>query len=114
MTGSWRARPLPPNWPALRLACLTRDGFRCTEMIRTGMGPLRCPDEATDADHLDRNGPDELWNLGAKCRDHHATKSGREGAAQSNAQRQQMIEARVNPAIARPHPGLRPPPSAVP
>jgi len=108
MTGSWRTRPLPADWPALRLACLTRDGWQCKVTIDTASGPVRCPETATDADHLDRTGPDELWNLGAKCRAHHQQKSGREGAAQSNAQQAAMRKAKVNPRIARQHPGLKP------
>jgi hypothetical protein len=78
-------------------------------VIRTARGSLRCPEPATDADHLDRLAGDEPENLGAKCRAHHRTKSGREGAQVTNAERAAMIGARVNPGLAagRAHPGLR-------
>jgi 5-methylcytosine-specific restriction endonuclease McrA len=56
---------LTPEWKALRLACLKRDGFRC---VVSG-----CDRPAVVADHIvarKGGGPDELGNLRSLCRVH--------------------------------------------
>lgn len=77
--GRWRRRPLPRNWESeLRPYVLDRDGHRCQWPMRRG-GLCKMP--ARDVDHIDPDGPDEEWNLRALCPHHHASKTGREGAA---------------------------------
>ncbi len=54
-----------PEWRALRHACLTRDGFRCTA--------AGCDRPAIVADHIVSRrdgGRDELANLRSLCRLH--------------------------------------------
>jgi len=56
---------LSPEWKALRMACLTRDRFRCTAP--------GCDRPAIVADHIvsrKAGGRDELGNLRSLCRTH--------------------------------------------
>jgi 5-methylcytosine-specific restriction endonuclease McrA len=62
--------PMPPDWPALRAACLARDGYRCRD----------CGAPATDADHIvprSAGGPNTLGNLAARCGPCHRRRTGR-------------------------------------
>lgn len=68
MSGSRRVRPLPPNWRSIRQLVLERDQFQCVLVVPEGH---RCPNRATDVDHIDPLGSDELWNLRALCGLHH-------------------------------------------
>lgn len=75
--GSDRRSRLPDNWAVLRLRILRRDGHRCTAEDLDG---VRCPERATDVDHV-RPGDDHRdTNLTSLCSHHHAVKSSREGA----------------------------------
>jgi 5-methylcytosine-specific restriction endonuclease McrA len=99
--GSWRRTPLPPNWETeLRPAVLARDGYRC----RWPAGPRICGLPASQVDHINPGGPDELWNLQALCPGHHASKTGREAGAAWGKLRRQMATARHRPGER--HPGL--------
>lgn len=76
--GSTRRDRLPPDWPARRARVLARDGWQCTELLPDG---TRCTARATDCDHIIRGDNHQEDNLAALCQAHHASKSGREGAA---------------------------------
>ena len=61
--------PMPPGWPALRLACLKRDRWVCQ----------LCGGRATDADHIvprSAGGGDDLSNLRALCHPCHLRATG--------------------------------------
>lgn len=75
--GSTRKSRLPVDWPRLRVVVLKRCGYRC-EWIDNG---LRCPDVATDVDHIERGDDHALGNLQGLCRTHHLTKTSREAQA---------------------------------
>jgi hypothetical protein len=65
---------MPPGWPELRLACLTRDHWRC----------VLCGAPATDADHIvprSEGGPNTLANLRALCHPCHLRETGRRAGA---------------------------------
>jgi hypothetical protein len=97
--GSTRRATLPPNWATvIRPAVLARDGYRCMH-IRDD--DTRCPERATDVDHLGDRDDHRLENLAAKCGWHHRRKSGTQGARAANARRL----PRKRPP--EPHPGLR-------
>jgi 5-methylcytosine-specific restriction protein A len=91
--GSTRHDRLPPDWPAIRVRILARDGHRC-QHHRVDLGRI-CGERATDVDHSD-------GNLQALCPWHHRKKSGREGGLASGVARAAK-RARETPA----HPGLR-------
>lgn len=93
--GSTRRHHLPHNWPAIRARILTRDGYQCTW---TEHGD-RCPNPATDVDHIVPGNDHRDQNLRSLCRYHHRWKSSSEGGRASAAAR----PSRYRPA--EPHPG---------
>jgi 5-methylcytosine-specific restriction protein A len=72
--GSDRKSRLPADWTRLRQAVLKRCGHRCEWMD----GAFRCPNDATDVDHIIPGDLHELSNLQGLCNPHHLTKTGRE------------------------------------
>lgn len=76
--GSTRRLRLPPNWNQLRAEVRTRSGGRCEEVGDDGR---RCNEPGRDCDHIVRGDLHDLSNLQWLCPKHHASKSGREGAA---------------------------------
>lgn len=68
---------LPKDWPQIRRRVLKRDGGRCTERNDYGQ---RCPELATDVDHVKPGDDHSLSNLRSLCSWHHNRKSGAEGA----------------------------------
>lgn len=93
--GSTRRARLPKDWPKIRARILKRDGYRCTVLLESG---LRCPERATEVDHVIAGDDHADRNLRAICRDHHREKSAHEGAT-----------ARSRVPLRRPpesHPGL--------
>jgi hypothetical protein len=84
--GSDRAKRLPRDWPARRRFVMDRAGWRC-QWMRTDTGD-RCPELATDCDHITPGDNHDVANLQALCGYHHSVKSGREGRAGSDADRQ--------------------------
>lgn len=99
MPGSWkgstRRHRLPGDWASRRTRVLARDGGRCTWLDNN----QRCPEPASEVDHIDRHSGDDLPNLRSLCRWHHSRKTSREG----NASRRRL-SSRRNP---EPHPGYR-------
>lgn len=95
-----RRSELPPNWEALRRQVMDRDGRRCTFGTASGN---RCPEDATDVDHIRPGSDHSLTNLRALCRWHHQRKSSSEGFA-ARYKRQQEIRQRFRRTEA--HPGL--------
>lgn len=82
MSGRWqgsdRRSRLPADWESkIRPRILRRDGYRCTARDQDGE---RCPERATDVDHVRRGDIHEDWNLTSLCAWHHGKKSAREGA----------------------------------
>lgn len=114
-SGSWRRRPLPPNWEELRKACFERDGGLCQWVLTTAerqsyrgyRGNLLCGMPGNQCDHINPDGPDELWNLQTLCAPHHKVKSSAEGGLAAGAVRKRIAAAKVRPS--KPHPGLRNP-----
>ena len=101
--GSDRRQRLPDDWEKRRARVLRRDGHRCTEQVTTNRGTERCPEKATDVDHV-RPGDDHSYgNLRSLCAWHHQRKSSREGAAAMAAKRRRIANRfrRVET-----HPGL--------
>ena len=90
---SGRTAPLPPDWPARRRAALERDGYRCVK-IRGDTGE-RCPDRATDVDHMGAPDDHRLHMLQSLCAFHHARKT----AAQGGRARPKKVQPK--------HPGYR-------
>lgn len=97
-TSNRRTR-LPGNWAAIRRRVLKRDGGQCVARMRDGS---RCPEPATDVDHIQAGDNHDEANLQSLCGWHHQRKTGAESAA---ARRRQPRERRARPAEA--HPGLR-------
>lgn len=87
MTGRWkgnsatnRAEELPPDWPAIRQAVLERDGFQCVWKMPSG---VRCPNDATDVDHIGSRHNHSMRNLRSLCSPHHAKRTAIQGAAEA-------------------------------
>jgi hypothetical protein len=100
--GSWRTVPLPPNWGAIRAFVITRDPQCTWGSIREDMAePGRCLNRSTDADHTgdpNDHSPEALRGL---CTNHHATRTGRQGAAGKAA----VMRTRKRPRDK--HPGFK-------
>jgi 5-methylcytosine-specific restriction protein A len=119
MSGRWadssRRSILPPDWPAIRLAILTRDGHRCIWLanhddggpsvyLAGGYDPgQRCPSTATDVDHVGDPADHRPNNLRALCGWHHDRRSSQQGNNTRAALRAQLR------LPAEQHPGLSPP-----
>lgn len=71
--GSNRRAQLPPDWARRQAACIQAAGGRCQQTLPSGM---RCPRDATDADHIDD--PTNHDRLQALCPRHHQIKTSRE------------------------------------
>lgn len=97
--GSTRGRRLPPTWPQIRGAVITRAGGRCEATQPTGQ---RCDNPGTDVDHITRGDNHSLNNLQLLCPHHHNRKSSREG----NEARWSTYR-RVSTHPNETHPGLR-------
>lgn len=84
--GSTRRDRLPADWPKIRSRVLKRDGKRCTHTDDDGE---RCPDIASDVDHIVPGDDHREANLRSLCEWHHLKKSGREGGNALAAKRRQ-------------------------
>ena len=73
--GSTRRQHLPPDWPHLRQQVLRRDSYQCTWTTEQ----VRCPEPATDVDHIRGRTNHQLTNLRALCSWHHKKKTAIEG-----------------------------------
>lgn len=76
--GSTRRARLPANWPQLREQVLLRDRGMCQWRLPNG---ALCLLPGNQVDHCEPGDDDRLANLQLLCREHHNSKSGREGAA---------------------------------
>jgi 5-methylcytosine-specific restriction protein A len=91
VSGGWAGRSatdrhdeLPADWPAIRAEVLDRDGHRCTWKLPSGN---RCPNGATDVDHIgDKNNHDKS-NLRSLCSAHHDKRTAIQGAKEAAARR---------------------------
>lgn len=103
MAGGWqnsnRRSQLPSNWASIRRRVFRRDGGQCV-IIEHG---IRCPEDATDCDHIVPGNDHSEANLRSLCKRHHLEKSSREGGAARQAKRRA-----INNRLARTerHPGL--------
>jgi hypothetical protein len=73
---SRRRERLPADWQARRKRVLERCGYRCEWMITR---EERCPEKATDVDHIKPGDDHSFRNLRGLCSAHHARKSSSEG-----------------------------------
>lgn len=98
--GSDRRSRLPKDWPRIRNRVLKRDGHRCTHTDYRG---VRCPEIATDVDHIIPGDDHSEANLRSLCEWHHKKKSSGEGGAARAAARK-----KINQRFQRveKHPGL--------
>jgi hypothetical protein len=97
-----RRVPLPPNWPAIRIFILHRDPI-CTwgSLAEDQAEPGRCPNRSTDADHIGDINDHRPQALRGLCTNHHATRTGRQGAAGAA----RVARSRMRPK--EPHPGYK-------
>jgi 5-methylcytosine-specific restriction protein A len=72
-----RKRRLPRDWHRLRAIVLRNANHQC-EVIEEGK---RCPNNATDVDHIIAGDDHSIGNLRAICTQHHKVKSSHEGNA---------------------------------
>jgi 5-methylcytosine-specific restriction enzyme A len=75
---STRGKRLPGDWKQLRQATLHRDAHQCVSPLRDGG---RCPEPATDVDHITRGDNHALENLQSLCAWHHKRKTQQEAQA---------------------------------
>ena len=73
-----RSEELPPDWPAIRERVMRRDGRRCVWRLPSG---ARCPNPATDVDHIDAPWDHRDENLRALCGPHHDKRTAKQGNA---------------------------------
>jgi 5-methylcytosine-specific restriction protein A len=92
MTGKWagksatnRSEELPDNWQAIRKEVLDRDGGQCVWLL-AGSGK-RCPNEATDVDHIGSKRVHALWNLRSLCGPHHDKRTALQGTQEAARRR---------------------------
>src|SRR6516165_10884777 len=77
-----RREPLPPNWGQIRAAVLARDPICKWGSLASDMAePGPCQKRSTDADHIGDINDHRLEALRGLCTNHHATRTGRQGAA---------------------------------
>lgn len=96
---------LPPNWLALRAEVFRLKGRACY-VIRDGQ---RCTREATEVDHKNPSGPNDLDNLFPICTYCHRRKSSGEGwAALRRKRRQARARAEKQFGWQEEHPGENP------
>lgn len=88
---SWRRNPLPPGWYRTRNRILKRDGHRCTWIRQDSTGG-RCPEKATDVDHIDPLGGEADPNLTSLCGYHHRLKTSSEGGRGSQGGRAKPVK----------------------
>ena len=80
--GSWRTVPLPRNWGQIRLFVLQRDPqCRWGSLPEDMANPGLCLNRSTDADHTGDPNDHRPESLRGLCTNHHATRTGRQGAA---------------------------------
>ena len=97
---SRRRTALPKGWANIRRQVLKRDTGRCVARMRDGD---RCPERASEVDHIRDPDDHSLANLQSLCSWHHKIKTQAESAA---ARRRSPRDRRARPAEA--HPGLMP------
>lgn len=94
-SGSTRRDRLPADWSSRRAHVLERDGFRCRALLPDGR---RCPNDATDVDHILPNDDDSYSNLQSLCDPHHRAKSSAEGGrASAKARKKKYRHPRRRP-----------------
>lgn len=109
MTGRWsgnsatnRREELPPNWEKIRQDVLDRDGGRCVWLVPSG---ARCPNDATDVDHIGSKRVHESWNLRSLCGPHHDKRTAVQGMQE--AARRRSVPPRRRKSQEHPFDGFR-------
>jgi hypothetical protein len=104
MQSRWRRTDLPPDWDMyIRPAILQRDPFCLWGSIpddRAGSDYV-CGERSAEVDHIGDHDNHEPYNLRGLCAPHHATRTGRQGAAARLA----LAPQRNRPA--QQHPGFK-------
>jgi 5-methylcytosine-specific restriction endonuclease McrA len=94
MSDRWRTINLPSDWDKyIRPVVLERDQFCLWGSLRSDrVSPdYVCGEFSTEVDHIGAV-DDHTWtNLRGLCSEHHATRTGRQGAAARHALRPQRI-----------------------
>lgn len=94
-SGSTRRERLPEDWKNKRAYIFDRDGYRCRALLPDGR---RCPNDATDVDHIIPNDDDGYSNLQSLCNPHHKAKSSAEGGkASAEARRKKYRHPKRRP-----------------
>jgi len=101
--GSNRRDRLPADWPRIRGRVLRRDGYQCTWIRSDGDGTERCPEPATEVDHIRRGDDHDETNLRGLCSYHHGIKSAAEGGRARAFKRQRIDQKFLRTDE---HPGL--------
>ena len=102
MSSSRRTFRLPPNWGQIRAFVLQRDPICRWGSIEEDMAnPGLCPNRSTDADHIGDPNDHSPGALRGLCTNHHATRTGRQGAAGKAA----VMRTRKRPK--EQHPGFK-------
>lgn len=73
-----RMSELPSNWDQIRRDVFERDGWQCTWKLSDGR---RCPEPATDCDHIGDRLDHSKSNLRALCGPHHDLRTSIQGRA---------------------------------
>jgi hypothetical protein len=103
MTTSRRSVPLPPGWGTIATQILRRDRYCQWGSIPDDGVPMDyiCGWPSTEVDHIGDPGDHRPSKLRGLCTSHHATRTGRQGAAARN---------KLSPLRKRPpdkHPGFK-------
>lgn len=102
-SGSTRRERLPEDWKNKRAYIFERDGYRCRALLPDGR---RCPNDATDVDHIIPNDDDGYSNLQSLCNPHHKAKSSAEGGkASAEARRKKYRHPKRRPTEQHWRPG---------
>lgn len=78
-------RALPKNWKAIRRSVLRRDDHQCCAVTIRG----RCPEPATDVDHIVRGDNHDPSNLQSLCAEHHKIKTQMEAQAAKRSRKRE-------------------------
>jgi 5-methylcytosine-specific restriction enzyme A len=99
---TWRTSPLPADWESLRIFVLGRDPICRWGMLSSDMAePNSCQELSKEVDHIGEPWDHRPIALRGLCQRHHATRTGRQGAAGKTA----IMLTRRRPKD--PHPGFR-------
>jgi hypothetical protein len=82
-----RRSELPKDWSKLRQKALKRDAYQCVAEMLDGS---RCPEAATEVDHVGDRLNHSMANLRSLCHWHHAKRTAQQSADAQRAKRTAM------------------------